>query len=167
MSEFLNDKELQAFENDLKNLLPLAPTLDRDRLLFRAGQESMRGQRRLWMISSATLSVGLACVSTALLWLLQLPPVERVKVVIVERPQEAMPAVPTAPRAESREMPAASYLQLRSRVLRLGVEAVPGVPAAPPTVTPAAQADTLLALHKRAAPRSLLQWFTGPSGETE
>src|SRR5687768_11979138 len=103
MSEFMSDKELQAFEQDLKSLVPAAATIDRDGLLFHAGQQSFRRQRRLWMLSTATLFVCLVAVSAALLWHLQTDPPERIRYVIIEAKQpaeigKAPEGVPAPPR---------------------------------------------------------------------
>lgn len=178
MSESLNDKELQAFANDLQHLVPVAPALDRDRLMFRAGQESVRKQRGFWMASSAMLAAGLAGVSALLLWHLQFPPAERVRVVIVERqvpaPRVQEPTNASAPsqppaRAVDEERPESlAYLELRQQMLRGGVVALPSLPQAPPRdLKQSGQPDNLLALHTPATPRSFLQWFTGQSGENE
>jgi len=171
MSEQLNDHELQAFADDLKRLSPITPPMmDRDRLMYRAGQESLRLQRRAWMLSSALLFVSLASVSAVLLWQMQRAPLERIQVVVVREVKPAdppPPAIAPSPPLDVPEEQSLAYLQLRRQVQRLGVDVVPDLPTAPPSQEAQLSPRTLLALHTHGRTSSLLPWFTPSSGEQE
>ncbi len=117
MSGPTHDPELTALEDALVRLAP-ASGVNRDALMFRAGQASVR--RRAWPIAavaSTLTAAGLAAV------LLLRPPTVLERVVLVE-PSPA----PTAPQQDDS---AADYLRLRDRLERESDDAPPPNPAAP------------------------------------
>jgi len=126
MAEELPPAELGAIETSLRGLQPTAAFLDRDRLMFKAGQESMRRLQMLWPMATAAavlLAVGLGSV------LALRPPVDRV--VYVDRappapPDKASPAV-EPPQVLERT----AYSRLRRLVLEEGVDSLPPPPPVP------------------------------------
>jgi hypothetical protein len=150
MSEPYQDPNLAELAAALKALAPAPARLDRDRLLYRAGQVSARRTGWLW---PATAAAVVALAAGALTGALALRPgpqtVERIVVV-----NKAMPApLPVPPRlppqappekpqaapvppvqslsaeAVARETFPEGYLRLRDQVLRWGVDALPSRPA--------------------------------------
>jgi hypothetical protein len=173
MSEFLNNPELQAFENELRKLLPAAAALKRDELLFRAGQASVRKQRRVWIVTSSCLLACLAGVSAVLAWHLMAAP-ERIRIVYVEKPapsaqgknqQAAAPAVSANRQRREQELPRAAYLQMREQVLRWGADGIPSEPRI--STTKSGNAEGVFARHGEGAPGSWLKLFTPSVGEKE
>ena len=57
MSRHQPEKDVKELEAALVALVPAAPAIDRDRLMFRAGQASARSQPRLWQVSTAALAL--------------------------------------------------------------------------------------------------------------
>ena len=107
--------ELRAFEAALGNLRPSATALDRDRLLFLAGQASVHSTGNFagpvtWLWPAATASMtGIAALLLAALLLRPDPPVlERVVYVANERTTTASP---TSMRARAPEVAAAENAQ--------------------------------------------------------
>jgi hypothetical protein len=151
----MDDAEQAACEALLKGLVPAPISIDRDRLMFRAGRASL--PRRGWAWPCAT--AGLAVVSVALgavLWLRPEPrPVERTVYVKTAAPAPHAPYSPTVtpapapkhePIAEAAEPPVdvANYLHVRGQVLRWGVDALPAPPTpstSPRLYTPADTRD--------------------------
>ncbi len=138
----------------LAALRPSPPALDRDRLLFNAGQASVS---RPWLWRIAAASTAAAVVLAAILILRPAPPpVERVVYVRVEpAPQppppktEAQSLPPSAP-AESEppaapplySSPSTPYTRLEDRVLRWGLDGL--AEPAPPPAAPPETLDSLL-----------------------
>ncbi len=132
MSEQARD-DLTPIEAALGQLSPAPPSIDRDRLMFLAGQASRPLTGWIWPMTSAGLA---ACVAVLLLRPVGAPPVP-----VVERraPPPAVQPDNSVPRREPVEM---SYLVLRGKVVEEGVEALP----APPIIdegTPPILADDL------------------------
>ena len=75
-----HEKELSDLEKLLAALPPRPATLDRDHLLFRAGQESMR---RSWIWPFAAVTMSVACGSLAMLLVLRPLPDPVVRIVQV------------------------------------------------------------------------------------
>jgi hypothetical protein len=118
MSEQPRDPALTALEAALAALKPAPDGIDRDGLLFRAGQASVRRPSWLWPGAAAVLAVLLAGV---LVWR-PVKVVERIVYVEVPAPQTDSPGydavtLPEPPVPEG-------YLRLRQLVLRDGVEAL-------------------------------------------
>ena len=130
MPEEAHHPELAATEAALASLAPLPGQLDRDQLMFRAGQAS--ATRRHWLWPAATSAIALLSTGLGLALVLQPAPQQITHVVYV--PVEA-PSSPTLPLAYSespstdatgsqsaeRPLPLSSY-QLEQLALRFGVE---------------------------------------------
>jgi hypothetical protein len=142
MSEPLTD-----LESALKGLTPAPAALDRDRLMFRAGESSQVGRGFLWKCTAGMF----AAASLVLVLILALRPPAQERIVYVERPgpppqqspapknqkpppsSEATPAV-----APDSDVPALAYYRLQQQVTRFGVEGLPPVsdPGAPTNEPP-------------------------------
>src|SRR5439155_25460831 len=93
MSESTSDPKLAALEKSLTALVPVPGRIDRDQLLFRAGQASVRNRPWLWPTTTALLAV-MTCVLGTALALRSVPaPVERIVYITV--PQSERPSEPT------------------------------------------------------------------------
>jgi hypothetical protein len=139
MPEPIPTPDLAGLEAALKELTPASVPLDRDRLLFRAGQASVQGRRWLWPSVAglfALTTIGLA----AALALRPAPGVVE-RTIVVRVPVPAPPAPPIQPGPRPAPSPGSGperqetlsyeprpngYLRLRNEVLRWGVEALPG-----------------------------------------
>ena len=152
--EELRDEELRELESALASLRPRASGVDRDRLLFLAGQARSRGDgfeatprrryRWIWPAISA-VSTAAAVVLGVLLALRSEPRVVR-EVVYIERPAEALaestdaqsspetePLWPSSVTAAAemetwprdQGLPDHNYLELRRRVFEVGLAALP------------------------------------------
>jgi len=143
MPEEIHGQELAAVEAALAALAPLPARIDRDHLMYRAGQSSARQPGFVW----PGLSAGLAALSVALGAALVLrplqPPVERI-VYVQLQPPPAPPASqqPTPPDTdtaaeESGSLAAPSErLALQKQVLRWGLDGLPNAPSAAPPEQP-------------------------------
>ena len=145
MSHVPSDPELTAIESALKALSPSRSHLDRDRLMFRAGQVSARSRsltRWAWPSIAATLAI--VALSEGVLLATRPGPRVVDRLVIVREPPS-----PSASRPESvvilRENPpippsdsgpswpaSSDSLRLRRQVLRFGLD---GLPEPPPLLT--------------------------------
>jgi len=125
------DPELIALEQSLTRLEPRGQ-LDRDAVLFRAGQAAGRG-RHLWQATTA-LSTFAALFLGWLLWNRPTPEPERIiQTIIVERPvlPPVEPPLPPRTTPEPRilaDSGTADYLRRRKEVLRWGAEMLPQAP---------------------------------------
>jgi hypothetical protein len=133
MSEPIRDPALTALETALAALAPRPPDISRDRMLYRAGQASVR--RRLWHFATAALA--LLSASLGALLLVRPAPGIVERVVYVRVPEPA-PAAPPLPREEPPPAVAADvgepppdfgYLRLRWQVVEHGADALPPVTA--------------------------------------
>lgn len=123
MSEDLRQPELNAVEAALTALKPATGGLDRDQLMYRAGQESMRGRPWLWPGVTAALTVAVAVLGTLLA---ARPALREVVHVYVESPDPPTQVVKQEPPASEALPPAApretvvvrgDYLRLREELL--------------------------------------------------
>src|SRR5947209_5042575 len=121
MSHEPHDPHLTAVEAALAALAP-ASRLDRDQLLFRAGQASV--PRPGWRWPAATGVMTVATLALALAWMLRPSPpvVEHVVTVVVHEPSPSEPT-PSSPGpvavmgiAEENEREATDYLKVREQV---------------------------------------------------
>jgi hypothetical protein len=136
------EPNLSALESALAALKPAPAALDRDRLMYRAGQVSAR--RRNWLWPSAAAALLLVSLGLGAALLARPKPAETIRVVYVEKnpAPESAPAPRPAPppeKAVALELPSlpasAAYLRTRGEVLRWGAEALPE----PPPLTASAQ----------------------------
>jgi hypothetical protein len=129
-----HEKELSDLEKLLAALPPRPTTLDRDHLLFRAGQASMT-RSWAWPVAAVATSVAAGCLAMVLV-LRPLPePVVRIVQVQVPvavpapRPNDAQPNQPqTSPVPGyllDTPAPTMAYLRLRQQALRFGLEGLP------------------------------------------
>jgi hypothetical protein len=141
MSHVPSDPEVTAIESALRALVPSRSTLDRDRLMFRAGQVSARSRspaRWVWPSIAATLTI-VAAGEGALL--ANRPEPRVVERLVIVREPPAPPADGPGPVVILRENPpipspdsepswpmASDPLRLRRQVLRFGLDALPEPP---------------------------------------
>src|SRR5439155_12790155 len=92
MSESTSDPKLAALEKSLTALVPVPGRIDRDQLLFRAGQASVRTRPWLWPTSTALLAVVASVLGTALIMRPAPAPVDRIVYVPVPQPAGMSPA---------------------------------------------------------------------------
>jgi hypothetical protein len=138
----LNDENLtpeqQAFEHSLSALRPAAPNLDRDALLYAAGQASVPRQK-LWPWQTATAFLLAATLS---LLFFNINPLHRTGTQTAQLP---LPIATHEPLATISQMPASHYqspvitfesasefpyLATRQNVLTLGLSALPNISSA-------------------------------------
>lgn len=135
------DPELNAIENALGSLTPSRSRLDRDRLMFRAGQASARPApvgKRLWIAVAA--GTGLIALGEAAM-LAHRPAPQIIEKVIVVRDREPVvddtptePIVAQAPAfrgfGDSPSFGPTAYERLSSQVFRYGLDGLPTPPSA-------------------------------------
>ena len=116
--------EQERFVELLSGLRPAGAGIDRDRLMFLAGQRSMRSRCRAWQGLGGLLAVMLAA-TVALQWVAQ-PARHAPIVAAVPAPQIVeLAAIPPAA-ADAEDFPRqAAYLKLRRQVLDDGLDALP------------------------------------------
>jgi len=109
----------QELENALSSLKPAALNLDRDKLMFRAGQSSARRQNFAWPAVAVLLAVMLGAS------LLYRPPAQTERIVYV--PQPATPDNTYSSLMVETERPprSAQYIHLRDKILAEGMDALP------------------------------------------
>jgi hypothetical protein len=130
--------DLAALEAELRQLLPREGDVDRDALLFRAGQASVR-PNRLWPVITC-LSTLAACVLGGVLFFQPCPQmVEQIIYVPIEGPV-APPAespLPVEHRVETEDPPIADdlppYRQMQEHLFRFGLDGLAPPPAPPPS----------------------------------
>lgn len=125
--------ELEALADELRRLAPREPGLDRDALLFRAGQASVR-RGLLWPATAAVSAIAAAALGTILL--LQPPPQTVVTTIHVRveapapspspSPQVAEPGDPVVETSVPDDMP--PHRRLQEHLLRWGLDGL-GQPA--------------------------------------
>jgi hypothetical protein len=138
MSEKPVKNDLAAVEAALGALRPVPSGVDRDRLMYLAGEaaasRSLSRRRRWadWLWPCATAASVLLAVTFATMWFARGEP----RIVYVERPARAREdsSPPAAPRTEAVRRPKrwrTDYLQLRRLVMSRGVDALPETPSGP------------------------------------
>jgi hypothetical protein len=141
MSSETHDPELASLAAGLAKLAPSAGRLDRDQLLFRAGQTSAGQRGWLWPGVAAFLAFAVGAVGLS--DLLRSAP-QRVQCVIYQRVEPPVsPAQQVADRQPAPQYPAAtasdqseapvveqSYVRLQRLVFAFGVDALPNPPTA-------------------------------------
>lgn len=126
MPENIQEPELSQFEVALAALAPRPASLDRDRLMFLAGQPA--ATRRGWLLPCA--SAALAATATLIAVLLLYQPPTRIVYVDVPQPQSPAPLTSVAG-TEAGQPPSGEYILLRNRILTAGVDALPRLPPDP------------------------------------
>lgn len=152
-------------EKALQSLTPAAPALDRDRLMFLAGQAG-RSAGLGWKLSSGLFAA--ASVVLAVLLYLQTGPEVRV-VHVVEpnpmpknspgvKPKVDLPISEPVPVLEPENRALAVY-HLQHQILRFGVESLPALsdPGAP-TNEPPLTVDRMGKMSPTASPMNLFPW---------
>jgi len=133
------DPELNAIEAALGSLVPARSRIDRDLVMFRAGQASVRPSRlglRAWNAIAASLA--LVVLGEGVL-LAHRPPPQIVKEVVVVREPAPAPVVPpveqsvaevpeSLPIERSLSLGQTAYERLTSQVLRYGLDGLPASP---------------------------------------
>jgi hypothetical protein len=144
MSQDSNDPELNAIAASLGSLEPARSRIDRDLVMFRAGQASVRPsrwRRRAWNVIAASLA--LVALGEGVL-LAHRPPPQIVKEVVVVREPAPAPAVPlveqsvaempvSLPSESSHSLGQTAYQRQVAQVLRYGLD---GPPASPTVASP-------------------------------
>jgi hypothetical protein len=158
------DPELRAVEAALAGLVPAAPAVNRDRLLYEAGRRSAArgGAWPLATLGFAVLS-GVFAIATfsALLAMYRTEP--EVRVVYVPVPASSAEVVEKAPEPPATtalaaaEPPAAGgeYLRQRDQVLRWGADALPDPPPGP--AAPSVSLEQLLGFSRGSRAADLTQ----------
>ena len=132
-------EDLIDIERALKSLSPRSSRLDRDRLMYLAGQAAApcqrpafgsRGGHPVWPAIALTMTVAASLLGMTLLWQPVPKPVERI--VYVDR-AETLATVPTpiarAGRPTPRVTPVSpNYLTIRRLAIEEGVDAIPAAP---------------------------------------
>src|SRR5690348_16813615 len=139
-----HDPNLAGLEAALAALAPMPGQINRDALLFRAGQASV--PRRGWAWPSAAAALGLlaATLGTVLAFRPAATPLDRIVYVYVKEAAAVTAAAtetaPAAPEAElppsalaSRESPM-NYMQLEKQIMRWGVDGMPDTPETSPSL---------------------------------
>jgi hypothetical protein len=139
------DPELIAIESALGSLVPARSRVDRDLVMFRAGQASVRRSRsgpRAWNAIAASLAI--IALGEGVLLAYRPPPRIVEKVVVVREPARALivqppePGVAEVPESLSIEnslsLGQTDYERLTAQVLRYGLD---GLPASPMVASPA------------------------------
>jgi hypothetical protein len=151
MSESTSDPKLAALEKSLAALIPVPGRIDRDQLLFRAGQASVRSRPWLWPAATALSIVVAGSFGTVLA--LRPAPATVERVVYAPAPQSdpdmsaAIPQrqasgvshdpghrgveTPRAPQVDAGIWwtSSAEYIRERNQAIRWGVEALPPAPS--------------------------------------
>jgi hypothetical protein len=147
MSSEREHPELAAIEGVLHSLAPAPSSLDRDRLMFLAGQASILRRRWLWCASGAAAAAAIA----AFIFVagVRAKPEAAVHVVYVPIPAAPLPERVTAvppkaaaasnSNAESWDPGGARYLRLQQQARRIEFEALPPLPPATSTEAPLTQ----------------------------
>jgi hypothetical protein len=121
------DIDLKAIEADLARLRPAPAAVDRDRLMFRAGQASRSPSQNVWR----GVTVAFAVLSASLIGVLLLrgPRVEE-RVVYVPAPLTTVEVRPM-PSVNASSQAFAEYHRLQERLISQGLEALPRYEAEP------------------------------------
>lgn len=125
-----NEEELRDVERSLARLRPAAAGIDRDELMFRAGQAAATGRAGLAPGVAVLVALVASLAGAGTTWLARPAAPERIVQVTVEKPVlrvvELAPIMPAGERPE-RSVARADYLELRDRVLAEGMDALPSL----------------------------------------
>jgi hypothetical protein len=126
MSEDIREPEMTALETALAGLAPRPACIDRDRLMFLAGQRSAARRGWLWPCASAALASAATLLSVLLLYRPE-PRIVRVPSPAVQPSQQAASVLAVNDERWNEQI---KGLQLRNEVLSRGVDALPEPPQA-------------------------------------
>ena len=147
--EYLDPAE-RELEAALARLDPSRAAIDRDALLFHAGQASVRRHCRAWQSASALLG---GCLALALIWQPTLRPTAPIVSTPAQSPMAAElgeTVLAPAPRPFDAPEREATYITLRNEVLACGIDVLPEPPTLAATSTePAWLLDDALELPVR------------------
>jgi hypothetical protein len=141
MSEPNSDPKLTGLEKSLAALVPVPGRIDRDQLLFRAGQASVRHHLWLWPTAAALMAIVAVSLGMVLAWRPGPMTMERIVYVPVPQPSAAAsdavvtPAPSVAPESSSAMdtgdywASSSEYLRERNLAIRWGVDALPPPPS--------------------------------------
>jgi len=144
MSEQAQTPEIAALENALAALVPAPAPINRDLLMFQAGQASIRPKAgRAWPAAAGVLALVAAVLGGVLAWRPAPEPQTQIVYVYVEKkvpapppPAKKAPTPPmpdTTPPAELEpSYPQTPYLQMQNQLLRWGLDGLPALPPSPP-----------------------------------
>ncbi|MBM4070875.1 MAG: hypothetical protein FJ271_18265 [Planctomycetes bacterium] len=138
-------------EAALRGLTPVAPALDRDRLMYQAGRASRAGAGRCWAIAVGLLAVALAPLTIRMSLNRPEPRGQRMVVRVPSTAPQPLPHQPMPPPqpplpydqppylTEERgdHSPDVTYFRAEKSVLRWGLDGLPSSPAPPVPVRPA------------------------------
>jgi hypothetical protein len=113
---------MTPLETALAALAPRPASLDRDRLMFLAGERA--AARRGWLLPCSAAIFAAAVTLVAVLLLYQPP----TRIVYVEVPQPQPPAPSSLADTDAGQPPTGEYLLLRNRFLAADVDALPRLP---------------------------------------
>jgi hypothetical protein len=148
------DPALNAIEAALGSLVPARSRIDRDLVMFRAGQASVRPSRRgLWARNAIAASFAFVALGEGVLLSHRPPPRIVKEVVVVREPAPTSAPVSVAPPLEQKvaDVPESlpierslslgqtAYERLTSQVLRYGLD---GLPASPTVASPGSGATS-------------------------
>lgn len=169
----MNDEErregLEDVEAALASLRPVG-SLDRDRLMFRAGQLSARRRSLAWPAATLAMAMVAVALSAVLLGRPGATPSERIVYVPVRETRYVRePAVAGTVKVPAAPWPdAARYLELRRRVLSEGMDALPAWEPADSAGEPLlAGAYRLWALGRSGGPSAWLKEALGERNEND
>ena len=109
----------QELENALSSLQPAAVDLDRDQLMYRAGQSSARRQNFAWPAFAALLAVMLGAS------LFYRPPAQNERIVYVRQPANPDNVYSALILETEHPTRSAQYILLRDKILDQGIQALP------------------------------------------
>ena len=141
MSEESNPQDVKGIEAALGALAPAPVRIDRDGLMFRAGQASTGRHRWAWPAAAGALAAVAATLAMVLVPRPRPEPEQRIVYVEVEKkpvkvPEKTEPPVQVARAAQERlvrdDLPRAriGYFKLRDELLRWGLDALASPPVA-------------------------------------
>lgn len=137
---------MNDFEAQLRRLVPLAPDLDRDRVMFEAGRAAGASSRSRWRAATgalALLSIGLAI---ALGLRNERPaPAPAAPVVVVPAPEPPTTVETPVPVADATPTLPLNARQWRDRLLLLDLQA--GAPTSAPSAEPASGPERTTSLR--------------------
>jgi len=123
-----DDGELKGLERSLAGLRPAPAGIDRDELMFRAGQAAATGRASVAPALAVLAALVAALAGAGTMWLARPAGSERIVRVTVEKPVlRVVELSPMMPAGQSRErsVAGADYLELRNRLLVQGMDALP------------------------------------------